>query len=385
MLLPILLIPALLFSCRKESVDDALVKVVEEEIVTFDRQSLPAGLTDALARNEITLSGETHYVQEHQEFITVLLPELSKSGYRIIFDELFHCFNWMIEDYLRGERATLPDFILYFNEELIEGIKAFNSTVPDSLHFQLVYMDANHWQANFPTCIEEIEKVIGPQSFFSSVKNAEVDSDAYLDLLSTMKTRLSNERDQYIMEWGEQWYDRIVEVVSVEIESSKYRRDRIDRNRENLMFDNITAFLQKHPGQKALVNTGMFHGQKATFMGNQFPRLGQLLKDFNDKTFSIAFIGMQGETKFRFDDTNNVSFNLVQNASDRNLTKIIHNIAGENQAFLPLQNEIFNTREQEITYDRGTTVTAPVGLQFDAIITYPRISILESMQKYDVD
>jgi hypothetical protein len=129
----------------------------------------------------------------------------------------------------------------------------------------------------------------------------------------------------------------------------------------------------------------MFHGQKATFMGNQFPRLGQLLKDFNDKTFSIAFIGMQGETKFRFDDTNNVSFNLVQNASDRNLTKIIHNIAGENQAFLPLQHEIFNSKEQEITYDRGTTVTVPVGLQFDAIITYPRISVLESMRKYDWD
>ena len=120
-------------ACKKPRIDEAVRKVIEEETEVFASQQVPGGLIEAMDRNEVLLFGETHYVQQHQEYIVSILPELSSRGYRVIFDELFHCFSWMVEDYISGARDALPEFILFFNETLIEGIKDFNQSVPDSL------------------------------------------------------------------------------------------------------------------------------------------------------------------------------------------------------------------------------------------------------------
>ena len=76
----------LISSCNKED-NDALKAVVEEEIRHLNEGVLPLELEDVYSYNDILVFGETHYVQEHQDFIVDMLPELSARGYRVIFQE----------------------------------------------------------------------------------------------------------------------------------------------------------------------------------------------------------------------------------------------------------------------------------------------------------
>jgi hypothetical protein len=52
-------------------------------------------------------------------------------------------------------------------------------------------------------------------------------------------------------------------------------------------------------------------------------------------------------------------------------------------SYLPLQDPVFSNRNITMSYDYGTAIQAPLGSQFDGLITYPIIQTLESMELYD--
>lgn len=371
------------FACEKEVLNDEVKLAVEDNIVLFQPENGQVVLSKIFTNNEILVFGETHYVQEHQEFIVSLLPALHAHGYRIIFDELVHCFTWMVEDYINGDIESLPGFIMYFNAELVEGIKQYNQMLDESERMQLIYMDVNHWKSNFVTALVEIEKILGPQTVFSEIKNSTVDSESYVSELITLIELIDEQYDQYVAIWGEKWYSRIRDIVEVEMVSSNYRIHRNDQDREMMMYQNVTNILEHNPGIKALVNTGMYHAQKETYMGNSIQKLSELLLSQNPNTYTIAFVGMEGEIKKRFDDNGNVPVNLPGYASKDNIIRQINELAGSNMSYLPLEAPVFTERNIIMSYDYGTTIKAPLGRQFDGIITYPTIHTLESMELYD--
>lgn len=379
-----LLILTLIFiSCGKEIDVEELKSIVEENILVFQESDELSDLTNIFENNEVVIFGETHYVQEHQDFIIDLLPDLSSSGYRVVYQELFHCFNWIVEDYINGKREDLPEFLLYFDATLIDGIKAFNNTVADEFKIGFRYMDVNHWKSNFTRSIEEIEKTIGPQSFFNDIKNVAVDTRDYTTTLQNTIGLLSQNENEFKSELGDRWYERIFEMIEVEIMSSNFRTERNSSSREKFMFDQIVSGLEDDSGNKVIINTGMFHGQKQTYMGENIMRIGQLLDASSWNVYSIAFIGVKGETKPSFDATENNLFDLVENASDENLIRIIDDISGKTISFLSLQNEVFISEKVKVSYTSSTKIEATIGLQFDAIISYPAISTLQSMDIYD--
>ncbi len=372
------------FSCEEEKIGKSEVsEVIKNEIVIFEKGNIPILLEEYLAENDITIFGETHYVQQHQEFISLLLPELSALGYRVILDEQFHCFNWMIEDYINDDIEELPEFLLYFNEAIIESIKDFNRSVEESSRFQLAYMDVNHWKSNFIRCIEEIENIIGTQNVFVPVKNAQVDSESYRDNLQLLMSQLESDSIKYTSLWGTKWYKRLSQIIPVEILSSEFRTTQNRELRESVMYHNITKVIRDNNSSKFLINTGMFHGQKNVYMGENLNRIGKRLTANFAKTFSMAFIGMRGERKQSFTDENNILFNLSQSTSADDIVHQIYELAPNEMLLLPLDNNIFTDENIKITYIQGTTVNAPIGKQFDAIIVYPEISTLESMSTYN--
>lgn len=353
---------------------------IEDSIVVFEKNTFPSQLSDILSDNKLVIFGETHYVQEHQEFIVSILPYLSFQGYTVIFQELFHGFNWMVEDYINGELNNLPEVILYFDATLIEGIKAFNATVDEDQKISLIYMDMNHWQSNFLKSVEEIEKNLGPVELFSNIKN--VNPNKAKDQLEEILVLMKDQEARYKLEFGLRWYQRIIDMIEAEILSVDYRNQRNGSDREQFMVNNITSFLETHPGQKGMINTGMFHGQKKTYMGEPIKRLGQILKDQNLSMFSIAFIGLKGTTKSTFDATEKISFDLIQNASNDDIILILDELSSPNLSFLPLRHQSYE-KDVTISFTSQTTISAPIGQQFDGIITYPEISILKSMDIYD--
>ena len=184
--------------------------------------------------------------------------------------------------------------------------------------------------------------------------------------------------------WGPEWVEIVKEVIAGELESSRFRTNRNAQNREFTMRDHIRTSIARHPGAKALINTGMFHAQKITLMGEDILRIGQLLRNEYSGTFSVAFIGLTGETKMSFNDATNTSFHLANSATGENVIRILFEQTNGRMGFLPMTNPVFSDEELLISFSNGNTIHTRVGRQFDALVTYPRISVLKSMNKYDI-
>lgn len=367
------------------AIDATTLERIEADLEPFSSSDLPNELQDVLQQQELIVFGETHYVQEHQEFLVALLPQLSQMGYRVIFDEMFHSAKWIVNDYINGKIDTVPEYLSYFQDELLRGLKQFNATVPDSLKFQLIYMDLNHWESNFVASLEEAEKVIGPQSLFNTLKHTTVDSPSYRNGLDWVEQELISNRGRYEQMFGLKWYGRLLEMVEVEQLSSDFRLQEGDRNldREVIMYNNIERFIQNNGKGKYIVNTGMYHGQKEVFMGSRIERIGSMLSAISNQVYSIAFVGIKGEWKLRFYEQEHISFNLAEDASNDNMIKYMAEIARDQQSFLPLTHDHFKNESQRMSYTVGSTIKAPIGRQFDAIVTYPEISVLKSMKNFD--
>ena len=383
--LALLIILIATFSCNKEEpiLDGQLKEIIGNELVTFSEKETPTTLQQLYDDSKILIFGESHYVQEHHEFIVSQLQALHDAGYRVIFDELFHCFSWMANDYVKGEIDELPEFILFFHAEILEGIRAFNSTLPDAEKFELRYMDVNHWNSNFVACIEEIEKILGEQAVFESIKVARPDRPIYKTEMANLKTEIESNPAEYISQWGQKWYDRIVEIVEVESESAEFRNTDDDPLREGVMVKNIMRDIEKSGNKKALVNTGSSHAQKEIFIGDNIDRIGNLLFAEESKTNSIVFFGIKGKKKFKFFEVVHVSFDLSQEVTEDDAMKEMIDLAAGNLFFMPLSNPRFSNTDIKISYRPGRTVIKPIGKQYDAIIAYPEVSVLKSMDVYD--
>lgn len=369
-------------SCRREEINPDVDLAVERDLVTFDAPEVPESFKKVFSDHELVIFGETHYVQEHQEFLVSLLHELSGAGYNVIFEEQMHCFSWLVEDYLNGDITQLPETILFFDETLIEGIKAYNASVDNSRRFSLVYMDLNQWATSFSTSVNEMEKIIGQPYILSSLLNYTPDSDPYLEHLQNAQDALVADSTVYIASLGRKWYDRILDMIPVEIESSNYRTGRNDELRESAMTGNIMRYFVRHHGSKAVINTGMFHAQKESHMWLYHETMAHRLSRNFESLATVTFIGMKGETKNHFYDTDAYSFNLPESAKEDNLIKLLARLAGDSMSYLTLEDPVFMEQEVVISYDRNTTIEARIGRQFDALVTYPRVSTLQSMDRH---
>jgi len=375
---------AILASCGGDNLEQELKDIVSEEIILLENGEINSTLESMYQNSDFMIYGEKHYMQEHLNFLVGQLKSLNDAGYRIIAQELFYSFNWVVEDYLNGEIDEIPEFILFFDETLIEGVKAFNATVPDEKKFQLKYMDMNHWDTNLKTNLDEIEKILGEQDVFENIQGAIPGSSNYHIRLDELHDALDNDQANFVSLWGEKWYNRIVDVVDFEVLSFDWREEDKDKElREQTMFENVRRFFVQNPGKKIFVNTGSYHAQKETYSGTKiFTLANRLIKEYEDVT-CLAFVGIRGESKSGFDNENIVNFDMTISTDEDNLIREIDRAAGNRIGFLPLDQSYFMNNDVKMSYSNGGHIIAPIGRQYDGVITYPNITVLESMGKYD--
>lgn len=373
----IFLLLLIICSCEKGQIKD-IKTVVERDLVTFSSDQIPSQLQRVINTHRIIILGETHYVQEHQEYISTILENTSDDS-TIFITESFNAFNWMIEDYVNSKIDYLPNSVNYFDSYWINRIRNINNS---ERHVQIYFMDVNHWQDNFINSISEIEKIIGLIEEFQNIKQIKIDSKEYTDELLLLKAKFEKEQDILIQKYGS-WYKRFFQLIDLEKESSDYRLSKNEDKREEFMTRLIIDLASKNPSKKIIINCGMYHAQKETLMGTGINRIGYFIKqEYPSQTYIIAFLGVKGVCKFHFYDESVVSFNLLNETKRHDLVNIIGNEAKNNYSFLIMDDEIF-TEKMEVTYTTGSKKILSPAKQFDAIITYPEISILISMGNYD--
>ena len=370
------------FSCSKVSFRD-LDEVVSREIFTFNETTIPSEVLLEADNHQIMMLGETHYVQEHQEWGSLLLSKLNPLGYKIFMNEMSHAYSWMVEDFVNGDLDNLPGYILYFDETWLVNIKNFNINADNTDRITFFYMDVNHSFSDLRNSLIEVEKIIGGQEIFNRVKSDAYDSEPYRESVNDLLNELDGQESIYRNEWGDLWFERIREMVEIEIPSIEFRKSSYDDIREKTIHQIINKRMIDYPDSKYVINTGMFHAQKITLMGNNIPRIAQYLEtDFPGTVYSIAFIGIKGYSKYNFYDENLFSVNLIDDTKKSDLAHVIGMKAGDFLSFLPLTDPIFK-EEMNVSYTKSEKMKLAPGLQFDAIISYPEISLLKSMTRYN--
>ena len=159
-----------------------LESLVDDKLVLFAETEIPGELETLVEANRIVVFGETHYVQEHNEYISLLLDRYGPEGL-CFFSEFSNAHNWMIEDYVSGEIDYLPYKLRLLNHIWIEKIREINLAHEQVLPIQFYFMDVNHWEDDFTSSLIESEKILGEQSIFALIKILRADTDAYLRAL----------------------------------------------------------------------------------------------------------------------------------------------------------------------------------------------------------
>ncbi len=366
-------------ACNKVSYNK-LNTAVENDLILFSKTEIPGELETLVESSRIVVLGETHYVEEHHQYISLLLDRFGTKGLCFI-NEFSNAYNWMIEDYIRGDIQHLPYTIRLLNHTWLEKIREINLSHGPEFPVSFYFMDVNQWKDDFKTSIEESEKIVGEQSIFALIKILDVDRNAYLYELEDLKEMLEQETALYQELWGEKWYNRYLELIGLELESCRYRMSPDENKRELFMLDFIQSARNRKPELKTIINCGMYHAQKETMMGTDIQRLRSLLEEKDPHGLaSVAFSGIMGKRKYKFDDDQIISFNIVENTTKENLMHMIGQKAGDQMSMLLLNDEIFKL-DMDVTYSAGTVRVAP-GRQFDALITYPEISILKSLTDF---
>ncbi len=363
-------------------IDAELSALISTELTELGTDNSSPNLIRLYENSDVLVYGESHYVQEFQDFYISQLEYLSLAGYRTIHNELFHCFSWMVNDYVNGRRDSLPEFLLYFDETNLNGIRMFNENVPDSLKFSYKYFDLNHWESNLIRCIDEIEEIIGVQNLFSDIKSSDTNSESYRTDLVSLEENLLNQMNSLISNWGEEWYNRIVEIVSVEKQSLEFRNNGSDELREELMFQNVRNDIQNIDNGKDLVVTGLRHASLSSIDNNGFIPLGLRMKNTNQNISSLFFTAFKGIRKQRFFDSQNLSFNLIESADQDDMIIEIHKQNNLGINLLSLDDNYFKENTIKMS-SIGGIYNTQIGHHFDGIIVIPEVTVLNSMSVYD--
>ncbi len=374
----LLLFLMFLWGCNKAGFN-RLESAVQDNLVTFGPTEIPVELDYLVESNRIVIFGETHYVQEHHDYISLLLHRFGPGGL-CFFNEFPNAFNWMIEDYINGESNQISNSIRTLNHTWIESIREINLSDGLPGPIQFICMDVNHVKGDFKYSIREAEKLTGEQNLFALIKILKEDGNAYLKELYDLQEIFLLEGETYLESMGEKWFRRYQSLVDMELESCRFRMTGEEAIRENTMYSIIHTTVSNNPGIKAFINCGLYHAQKETMMGTPMVRIGALLSDTYPDTRSICFVGIQGKRQYRFNDPEPVNFNVLESAEKIDLIRIIGSEASHQLALLLFEDEIFR-KEMDATYTAGAVRVCP-GKQFDAIISYPEITILESLSEY---
>ena len=367
--------------CGKVGFDE-LAPVVRDNLVLFGETEIPGELQGVLGSSNIITLGETCYVQEHHVYVARLFEFLADEGFTF-FNEFPHAYSWMVEDYIIGEIQHIPYYIRLYNQVWVEKLREINLAQGPPYPVHLFFMDVNHNLDDFKTSIIESEKILGQQQIFALIKILKVDGTAYYNELLSLKESLEDESGGYLDTWGSKWYYRYLELIDMEIESHLYRTGDSEEKREEFMRGIIESKKLQHPGLKTMVNCGMDHAQKETMMGTRITRIGAMLEeDHPGETCSIAFVGISGKRKYSDDETETINFNTLESAGKDDIIRIIGEEAGSSMGFLKLEHKIFR-EEMDATYTAGAVRVAP-GRQFDAIISYPVITVLESLSDFTI-
>ncbi len=352
----------------------------------FDPAAAPDALVARLSGARVVLLGEMHYVQEHQDFLAVLLPRLQAAGYRWILQEQMHATAWTGEEYVLLRSDALPVEVAALNQTLLDGVRAMNAGLPEAERMHFAGFDMNHGVGLFSHGLLLFQERFGPLSQLDALLATTPDSAQYAAALEALPGVLAADEAAISAAIGADRYAQLVELVDVERRSLPLRRaGDTGAGRELVIRERILAALSRAAGAGVAVNCGRWHAQRAPEMppwdepvGTWLARHPEAYGGDPGALVSVAFFAARGERRPSYNDPVAVPFDVVTDAPPSDLVRIVAERAGAEGAWLPFQDPVFSGT-QMLANGGGTINVLRPGAAFDGMVLYPHASVLASM------
>jgi erythromycin esterase-like protein len=392
---PCFLIAALLFSSCASLPSPAAAAKLSEKAIHFQTpaspEEIPDELVETLSRSKVLLIGECHYVQEHQEFISLLLPRLHETGFRVFVTESINAYGWLMDDYVKGRRDTLSKMQSGMDYVWLEAIRAFNAKLRsvgrESEQISFRCFDMNHWPVGYLDTLEELSRRAGTDDL-ANLRSSLISAPSeamYRGLLRETGKRLAGGD---ALGLPPDLIGLFSDITDVETRSFEVRTHWYDAAREDIIYGNIRKYIDAlPPGAKIAINCGFWHAQLTPVWDPSCDWLGKRLKrDYaSDPTalYSLATFAYRGEIKRNFQSSERISYDTQKDSPTGSLTRMLDSASAGRITFLDMRSAGVDGKVA-IDYGSDNAVMEP-GRQFSGILIYPRRTVLSSTRYYEKD
>lgn len=359
-----------------------LEQIVRGESVPFDTQAIPDEIIDNLASYRIVVVGETHHLLEHRELLVEMLRKLHEHGFRQMLFEWTQVADWLLDDFvldggLEPGWAPPPDI----GGDMIAAIRDFNRTLPEEDRIRIRPIDIT------------LQDYGGAESFLASLgalSSHLTDPGPLTDFLQgnydtpetqesrlkDLQVKLNNDQSDLVESWGKLWYDRVVEMVEVELTSVHVRAiresnyDESVRVREDAIKQLVDSRLRDFP-HGTLINIGATHAQKERLWGTKIEWLGDYLVHKSEvANGSVLVLAVLPAYIVSVPGSGIPDFDLSASPGNELLQVMSQTWPGEN-VFLSLKDPKFSGSRVPINSE-GSTYKGVLKRYFDAFILLPK-------------
>ena len=358
-----------------------LSEIVARDTVSFS-QEIPAEITTRLGAYDALIIGEYHDISGHQELLVSMLQGLYQEGHRYFLLEWHQAESWILNNYLQSSTPLpLSERMDRVYGIFLEGVRKFNSELPKDEGFFVKAIDINWSSESFVNSLEafarrqEYTDIL--DDFVASVKSG----GRYGRQFRSFKNDLEENQEKYIGKWGKSYWDILDDMIYTESRSRIVRSVPSflgfrERHREEVMKVLVDRYL-KRTG-RVLINTGSFHAQKEYHYGTQKEWLAEYLVDPNHpltggSVYSLKVVPAQGRMRMWGGEIS--SFSLEERSSPGEVFFLMAELAGEELAFLSLDDDVFLKNKIEVNYHHNK-LNYRVKKHYDGFILLPRVDFI---------
>ncbi len=384
----LILILLILFSCTTKQQSPERKYVSEASY--FDKpksiSNLPENLLTAFSKNRIIFIGETHYIEEHVLMLSLIIKSAYEEGYRYLLIEDMDANSYIYDLYVKDESFILDDLILGLHKDILLEVRNINAELKknNKAMISISCFDLNHKDDVFKNAvitilnlneIEDINLLESSQTLEHSSSNYEEILRNYLNVLSLYKNTINTEV-----------VNTLIEMTKFELKTLEYKKNYSWEFREEAMFEQISNKIEQlRPNDKIIINCGLWHAQKKNqwnlgIEGLQVIGEKMQNKYGSEELYHILTLGLKGEFKDNWADSETFQFDFVKNSKEENLMKLIGEKDSSRYAFLDFKYAPIN--ERIIFGFYRDTIEIEPKVVFDGLLVYPEMNVSNASKEY---
>lgn len=385
--LVMLLISLFFCSCQRELTQND--KIISSAIYfNKDKKVIPEAIINTLTDFDNILIGETHYVKEHEEFLSLLIKQLYYEGFQVVFLEDMQANTYIYDLYVKS-KIELDEIYLGINKEILNSIREFNQLLINKNKplISVVNVDLNHDKQIYAKAMKKmIEFYNGSAILKNKISSLDFDDIKYKDKISDLiiyikeDSRFNEIVIQQLVDISEK------ELLSVSIKED-WKNNKSNQKRENFIFGEITSKKnQLHNNEKTIINLGLWHAQKK----NQWDlgeiglkTVGELLQErYKNNVYHFFTLGYKGEKKANFRSKNRDKVDMINNDLPDNIIKKLGKKDSTMNTFINFNSMNYHDELSIGFYNEVLSIVPEVII--DGILIYSNISVSEVSLKYEL-